>query len=298
MAMTMRKYLFVLIIIALLVSPVFAKIVITAEPIGGNLKYVGSSGVTSYSYDTTEEGRAIQRIMMDVPTGTTVNFVLTYGNGSTVSGALHYFNDGFFQQTSDINLGGETSSYTYVGLQEIGRFYVSGYAKNETDPGVFGNSGFVLFGSTAGASLINNDYVFYEVAGDPVIYKLSVTSTDPITVGVYTNPREEVAAAVSKSVFDIAGEWVDFALSLGDTILNVAISAFKWIKFFFIDHLEMTVALYLAATLAFAARTCRGNPIKMGRQFVKDQQNLFEFILGLWGKLIEIIASFRGIFRI
>lgn len=294
----MRKYLIALILVALIISPVFAKIVITAEPVGDTPEVVAVSGVTTYDYDPSVEGRAIQRISLDVPSGTTVDFTLTYGSGSTVTGTLHYYNDGFYQQTSDITLGPESSSYTYVGLQEIGRIYISGYAKNETEPGVYSDPGFVVFGSTAGLSLINNDFVYYQVTGDPIIYKLSLTSTDPISVAVYTNPRNVVAGVVSKSFFDVANDWVEYALSIGATILEVSQTAFKWIKFFFIDHLDVTVGLYLAGSLAFSARTCRGNPIRMLRQFFKDQVGLFRFILDLWGKLIEIIANFRGIFRI
>jgi hypothetical protein len=296
--MAMRRYLIALILVALLITPAFAKIVITAEPVGGNLETVTVKGVMNYEYDPTAEGRAIQRIGIDVPTGTTVDFTLTYGNGNTVSGTLHYFNDGFFQQTSEIDFGPESSSYTYVGLQEMGRFYVSGYAKNETEPGVYSDPGFVVFGSTAGLSFINNDFVYYQVTGDPVIYKLEIGSNAPVDVAVYTNPRDEVATAASKSFFDIANEWVEYALSIGGTIYDVVTSAFKWIRFFFIDHLAMTVALYIAGSLAFSARACRGNPIRMLRQFFKDQVGLFHFILDLWGKLIEIISSFRSIFRI
>lgn len=282
--------------LVLLIVP-SAAITVTAEPIGTTLETLTEKGVTVFSYDASPEGNAIQRIGIDAPTGTLVSFTLTYGSGSTASGTLHYYNDGFYRQTSDITLGGESSSYTYVGLQEIGRFYVSGYGRNESEPGVW-EKGFLVFGSTAGLSTISNDFVFLPVSGDPVIYKIDVSSNNPVDVAIYYAPRDDVAAATEKSFLDVANEWVQFATGIATTIYGVLTSAFRWIKFFFIDNLGMTISLYIAGSLAIAARRSRGNPITVLRQFFRDQKNLFEFIMSLWERLVNIIAKFRGIFRI
>lgn len=286
----------VLVLLIALALPVSA-VVVTAEPIGTTLETLTEKGITVFSYDASPEGNAIQRMGIDVPTGTTVSYTLTYGSGSTASGTLHYYNDGFFQQTSDISLEGESSSYTYVGLQEIGRFYVSGYGRNETTPGVW-EKGFLVFGSTAGISTISNDFVFLPVSGDPVIYKIDITSNNPVDVAIYYAPRADVAAAAEKSFLDVVNEWVQFATGIATTIYDVVTSAFRWIKFFFIDNLGMTISLYIAGSLAIAARRSRGNPITVLRQFFRDQKNLFEFIMSLWERLVNIVATFRGIFRI
>lgn len=282
--------------IVILVAPA-AAITVTAEPIGTTLQTLTQNGITVFSYDASTDGNAIQRMGIDVPTGTTVSYTLTYGSGSTASGTLHYHNDGFFQQSSEITLEGESSSYTYVGLQEIGRFYVSGYGRNETSPGVW-QKGFLVFGSTAGVSTISDDFVFLPVSGDPVIYKIDISSDNPVDVAIYYAPRGDVADATEKSFLDVANDWVQFATGIASTIYNVLASAFRWIKFFFVDNLGMTIALYIAGSLAIAARSARGNPIRVLRQFFKDQKNLFEFVISLWERLVNIIATFRGIFRI
>ena len=284
-------------LLALIVLPASA-IVITAEPIGGNLKTVLASGETSYEYDATPEGRGIQRVTIDVPTGTQVDFTLTYGDGSTVTGSYYYHNDGFFRQTSEIELGSASSTYTYTGLEQIGRAYITGYAKNETSPDVW-QSGFVIYGSTAGLSTITNDFVFYSITGDPVIYKFQMTSNNPVSgIAIMTNPREEVSAAASKSFVDLINEFVELAVQMAETIAGVITSGFRWLKFFFIDNLGMTVALYIAGSLAIAARTSRGNPIRVLKQFFKDQKALFTFIIEMWGRIVELLANIRGIFRI
>ena len=295
--MTAQRLFAVLALLALIVLPASA-IVITAEPIGGNLKTVLASGETSYEYDATPEGRGIQRVTIDVPTGTQVDFTLTYGDGSTVTGSYYYHNDGFFRQTSEIELGSASSTYTYTGLEQIGRAYITGYAKNETSPDVW-QSGFVIYGSTAGLSTITNDFVFYSITGDPVIYKFQMTSNNPVSgIAIMTNPREEVSAAASKSFLDLINEFVELAVQMAETIAGVITSGFRWLKFFFIDNLGMTVALYIAGSLAIAARTSRGNPIRVLRQFIKDQKGLYTFIIEMWAKIVEILSNIRGIFRI
>lgn len=293
----------VLVILALLILPASA-IVVTAEPLGANLQVITASGETSYEYDASQDGRGIQRISLDVPIGTEVDFTLTYGNGATVTGSYEYSVDlvdpitgtGFV--TSDIELGGETSTYTYFSNSHVGRVYITGYAKNETSPDVW-QSGFVIYGSTAGLSTITNDYVFYPITGDPVIYKFQMTSNNPVTgIAIYTNPRDEVAAAASKSFLDLINEFVELATQMAETIAVVITSGFRWLNFFFIENLGMTVSLYIAGSLAIAARTSRGNPIKVLRQFFKDQKAFFEFIIDMWGKIVQLLADIRGIFRL
>lgn len=295
--MTSTNIFTILIIAFILVIPSATAITVTAEPLGVTLQSHSVNGITQYSFDASPDGKAIQRVGLDVPTGTEVTYIITYGSGSTATGTMHYFNNGFYQQTSEITLEGETSTYTYVGLQEVGRFYVSGYARNETSPGVW-QTGHVIYGSTAGVTALQNDFVFNPISGDPTIYKIQITSTNPINVAVFTAPRADVAAATQKSFLDVMDEWIAFATSLGGTIYGVVTSAVKWTKFFFVDNIGMTIALYITGSLAIAARTSRGNPIKVLKQFLKDQTALYRFIVSMWESIVNIISNFRGIFRI
>jgi hypothetical protein len=50
--------------------------------------------------------------------------------------------------------------------------------------------------------------------------------------------------------------------------------------------------------MVFAAREARGNIAKFLRTWFSDQQKLFRFIIDMWTMLINLIASFRGIFRL
>jgi hypothetical protein len=294
------QYLLGILIILLIVAPASA-IKITAEPLG--VTSTTHDQVTQLTYDGSPEGLGIQRIGIDAPIGTTINFVITYGLGTTVSGSCVYTNSfvdpitGTGYVRSQISLGGETSDYEYFSNNHLGRFYVSGYAVNDTPtPNI---PGFVIYGSTFGLSTIQNDFVFYPVASgsDGVMYKVQITSDKPIKIAIMTNPREQIAEAKSKSLLDQINEWVTFAIQIGGTIKDIGLQTFYWLKFFLWDNLIMTVALYIAITGAMAFGSTK-DVFKAIKKFFGYQRALFEFILSMWQRLIDIIDRFRNIFRL
>ena len=129
------QYLLGILIILLLIAPA-AAIKITAEPLG--VTSTTHEQITVLTYDGSPEGLGIQRVGIDAPIGTTVNFVVTYGSGTTVSGSCIYTNSlvdpitGTGYVKSEISLGGVTSEYEYFSNNHLGRFYVAGYAINDT----------------------------------------------------------------------------------------------------------------------------------------------------------------------
>jgi len=282
-------------LLILLAVPVSASYEITAEPFGTEL--VHWDQVSSITYDASPEGKAIQRLSFDVPTGTTINYTLWYGNGATVSGWMEYHNVGSYQQHTEVAIGGTASGYEYTGLQEIGRIDIVGYAKNKTGEDSYEN-GLIIYDSVFGISDMKA-VVFYPISSSTVstVYKVSWTSNNPVYANAYVNTREAVTEAASKSVLDVISEWVTFAVGMAVTVKDVAISAFYWIKFFFFDNLGMTVALYISISLAYSACTAR-NVFQFFRNFINFQRKLFEFILSLWHLLISIVETFRSIFRV
>lgn len=286
------KPIFIIGILALLlIVPVSADIKITAEPL--NAEEVNYDTTTSLTWDGTSGGLGIQRIGIDAPTGTTVNFTVYYGNGDSVAGWVKYTNDGFYQQASQIYLGGEVSNFHFVGLQEIGRFYVAGYAvQNNTIPGL------VVYGSTAGLSTIQNDYVFYQTStsSDGVMYKIMLASNKPIDVSILTNPRGEVAAANTKGLLEVLNDWVNLALSTSATYLSFLTTFYEVLKFFFWDNLVLTIALYIGLTGAMAFGT--SNDIFAAlKKFFNYQKKFYEFIIGLFNSLIDILNKIANIFK-
>lgn len=278
-------------IFLLLIVPVSADIKITAEPL--NAEEVNYDSTTSLTWDGTSGGLAIQRIGIDAPTGTTVNFTVYYGNGDIVSGWVKYTNNGFYQQASQIYLGGQVSNYHYVGLQEIGRFYVAGYAvQNNTIPGL------VVYGSTAGLSAIQNDYVFYQTStsSDGVMYKIVLTSNKNIDVSILTNPRGEVASVKNKGLLEVLNDWVKLAIEFSQLILDFLWVFFTYLKFFFWDNLLMVIALYIALTGAVAVNQSRDIFAAL-RKFFGYQRTLYEFIIGLFNSLVDILNKMANTFK-
>ena len=284
-------------VLGMIVSPVCALgYEITAEPLGGQIHLVEGK-VSNLSIDVSAKGDAVQRIAVDIGTGTAVNFTLTYGNGATVSGWMEYTNDGFFRQHSEVAIDTDIQGYDYIGLQEIGRIDIVGYARNWTSNTEY-TTGFIVYDSVFGISE-RRAMAYYPVPSisDNVIYKFELTSTKPVAVAYYTNTRENVAKAAATTLLEVINEWVQLAISLAFFVKDTAIALFFWLKFFFWDNLGMTVALYISISMAYAANTSKDIFRFIGK-FFNDQKKLFEFVLSLWTTLVNIIATFRGIFRI
>jgi hypothetical protein len=280
----------------MIVSPVCAQYQISPQPLSGDMVVVPGQ-ITYLLVDVSPDGDAIHKISVDIPTGTTVDFTLTYGNGDTVSGWMKYVNNGFYQQTSEVSIGGDTSTFDYVGMQQIGRIDVVGYARNYTDDTNY-TSGFIVYDTVFGLTQFNA-MAFYEVPdlSSNVIYKFELTSDQPVSVTYYSDTLATVSEYANKSPLEIINEWVAFAVSMASFVYGVVVALFTWIKFFFVDNLLMTVSLYLALTMAYSFG--RAKNMQQGlTKFFRFQRAFFEFILSLWNYLVQILATFRGIFRI
>ena len=241
---TKALLLAILVLSCMIVSPVFALgYEITAEPLGGVLHLVPGR-LTNLSVDVSPEGNAIQRITIDIPTGTTLNFTLWYGAGDTVSGWMAYTNDGFMTQYSEVAIGGDIQGYSYWGIQEMGRVDIIGYARNYTTETEY-TTGIMVYD----ALRISTKYMAYHPVSDlsnNVIYKFEYTSTQPVIVLYYTNTRENVGKAATTTMFEAVNEWVAYALLIGSFVFGLVVALFSWLKFFFIDNLLMTISLYLS----------------------------------------------------
>jgi hypothetical protein len=251
--------------------------------------------VTTYTHDASTEGMKIAQVYFTVPTDSQVDFTLYYGTGSTVSGSMenHHLNP--LQTSTTVTLGGNSSEYSYFDVNYFYDIDLAGYARevNNTE-----NAGFIVSSDSYG--MMDNDLAaFYPVDNIQrnLIYKIVATGTKPFTLEIIDQEPADLQSGVSQTPLGQITAWVNFALGLGSMLIGIVSGLFAWLKFFFIDNLLMTVSLYLAITMAYAAATSK-NIFRFFGKFFNDQRKLFEFILGLWRVLIEIISSFRGIFRI
>jgi hypothetical protein len=297
--MKIHVHIFVLLALLLLagmiVSPVCAiGYEITAEPLGGVLNPVAGK-ITNLTIDMSPTGDAVQRIAVDVGTGTTVNFTLWYGNGATVSGWMEYTNDGFFQQHSEVAIDSDISGYDYIGLQEIGRIDIVGYARNWTSDTQY-TTGFIVYDSVFGVSE-RRAMAYYPVAalGDNVIYKFQLISTKPVAVAYYTNTRENVGRASTLTPIEAGNEWITLALKYSASAIAFLAGLFWIIKFFFVDNLLLIIVLWIAVSMAYSAISSP-NIFVFYKKFFKLQKALLDFVVALWMTLWSIINYLVQIF--
>lgn len=307
----MTKYLFVILALLMFVAiPVSATITITAEPLG--VKWHTFNNVGNLTYDASLDGEGIQRIGVDAPIGTTVTYTLYYSNGSYASGSCQFHDSssifGWGYATSYLSLEGITAEETFFTNNGIGRFYLYGYAKNETGTSTY-EPGIVVAGSTFGITqwgnnqlsdlvFANKDVIFFPTNenGDHVIYKVIIDSTQPVNIAVGTNPRGTVANAVSQSWLDMAWQWINFGLKIGASVLTFATQVYSGLMWLVLNW-QLILALYLGITGAYAFNGT-GTIFTKLKRFFKMQVAFYGFVLGLWESFMNIIAQFRSIFKI
>jgi hypothetical protein len=285
------------------------------EVTGGNIdikQTLYGTGASNWIYNTNPDER-ISIVEFDVPINTHVNFVLTYGTGQTVGGWIDYRPAGPVGLSfSNISLGGDTWGESFIDAQVAGysltkHVQFQSYGVNKTASPVM--PGFTLYAQ--GYGVFSSEVVFYPVENieSNLITGVNIVSTQPIDITVTTNDAERLSEFVRLSVAEYrsnvigdvsntARDWINFGISIISYVYEIAVSLFYWFKFFFVDNLVMTVALYLTVTMAFAARASRGNMAKFLRTWFKDQAGLFRFILELVHSLVNLIGTVRGWFRL
>lgn len=301
----------VMMLVCVIVSPVMARDI---EVTGGNIdisKVLLGTGVTTYTYNADPDER-ISIIEYDIPLNTRVDFTLTYGTGSTVSGWMEYKPaTAFGLSNSTVSLDTDYRTENFVDAQVLGysltkHIQFESYGVNKSASPV--QPGFTLYAQ--GYGLFSQEIVFFPVNNITanMITGVYITSTQNIDVTVNTNKADKLADFITKSVgqyqADIIGgisqtarDWINFAIGIAYLIYYVVTTLVYWLKFFFYDNLGMTIALYLSISMAYSAATSK-SIFRFFGKFFNDQRKLFEFILGMWRFLVELVATFRGIFRI
>jgi hypothetical protein len=253
-----------------------------------------------YAVSFSSEGQIIHGINIQQNIDTITTITLTYGNGSTVSGNVTYLSVTPLTSSYVSTSLGSVVSYgvftdlLQLGQQEFALTYASNISENEAV-----STGFLLYHIQA---LGSNYETYYEVNGfeGNLITSVEISSTNNIDVLIISAPTDVVikdAKYTSYSVDQLGADWIALAVSMASFIYGVVLALFTWLKFFFVDNLLMTVSLYLAITMAYSFG--RAKNMEQGlRKFFKFQRTFFEFIISLWNYLIQIISSFRGIFRI
>ena len=279
----------------------------TAVVNASDIKKVTFTDVTSVGWSDTANSTGIYGIHLDVPQGAIINYTLTYGSGSTVTGSAYYISvypgssiryvemNGYYEQQGFDDLT------WVVGRQE----FIISYASNISDTdGSLISQGFMI----QNPGLIGQNIRAYFPAGDfsqNIITKADIQSNLPMDAVILTAPQDTILKGTGDTSVDwlvMARQWVNLAISIAGQVYNFVMWMLGIIKFFFIDNLLLTLALYLSVTLAYSAMTSvttRGFDVfRFYKQFIGFQRSLLKFMMEIWGYLIQIISQFRDIFRI
>lgn len=285
-----------LVLVGMIVSPVLAESYLPTGDFVLDSTPETFTGIKNITYDASPIGHRISQIEFSCDTDQYINFTLYYGANSTVEGSASNNIVSILPPITQsiVTLNGVSKSYDYIDIQPLFDFYFTGYARgSETNV-----TGFLVY--SAGYGGFDNDLaVFYQVNNIAVntIYRVDISGPQTFTITIRHAPAESVSEGTGKNVLDVINEWVQFAISLGSTLIGFLVGSFYWIKFIFVDNLLLTIALYFSVSMAVAATRSR-DIFQFYRRFLGDQRKLFEFILYLWQALINLIATFRGIFRI
>ena len=294
-----------LVLLGMIVSPVLAATnIVTTGYFPDAIAEIEVDNIYDFTYSVNST-RAISNVQFRAPKGTELNYTFTYGAGNSMSGYITYLPGdvdifGYGEGVTTINIGTSTASRAFVDTGLFRKWEIVGYAREEDDNGTVLSTGYAIYDVSLGIGNIGfqSGFIAYEsVASLQPIESISFTSNKPVWMFIGTSDREEIQAGISRTVLDVANEWITLAISISATILGLAQITFYWLKFIFVDNILITVALYFSVSMAYSAISSR-NIFQFYRRFFKDQKAFFEFILGLWQTLINIISSFRGIFRI
>jgi len=290
----------VLILAGMIVSPVYAstQIVTTGYFPDAEMAFEGDN-LYNFTY-SVNSSQAISNIQFKAPKGTELNYTITYGAGNSLSGYITYLPGdidvfGFGEGVTTINIGESTDTRSFVDTGLIPKWEIVGYAREEDSNGTVLSTGYAIYDVSLGVGF-QSGFIAYQCVEDlQPIESMTFTSNMPVWLFIGTSDRQEIQEGISKTLLDTANEWIQLAIDISWLVLDLVVGLLAWLKFFFVDNLVMTISLYLAITMAYSACTCR-NIFQFFRKFFNDQRKLFEFIIGLWTALVNIISSFRRIF--
>lgn len=265
------------------------------------------TSITALTFDALEQQHAIISVHFKVPSNSHVNFTVYYGTGgASVSGYAENHLTSFYGYTvpytqSTINFNGETKTYTFFDTNPEWDYNLAGYARDDE----LDTAGIIVY--HAGYGSFDNDLAVYMPLSDSnslaqyLITKIEMSSPEPfdvdLTHGTYSAVAESATKTPLEEIPEIAAEIVTFAATIGWAVYDFAVAFFKWLKFFFVDNLGLTVVLYLSLSMAYAASKAR-DIFDFYKRFIGFQRAFYEFLIFLYNGLISLISTFRAIFRI
>jgi hypothetical protein len=289
----------ILLLLLVAVSPAMA--ITTFDKLDAilNAKIEKVSGVKEFTYDSSQIGHAIYRAKFSVPSNSYVNFTLYYGTDKSVVGSAQTTTAWGLTgpvTTSTVTLDGTSKSYTFWDTQPQYDYNIAGYGTDANGT----IKGFAVYSEGYGSW--DNDLAVAYTVTNPVanlIYKIHFSSPKLFDIEYTTAPFNNIAQRIGTTQGNIVNEVLEvvaFATRMFSKVMSMLSSLAYWLDFFFIKNLGLLIAGYFMLSMAFAAKSSRGNPAKFFRRLISDVKALVTFIIELYRIMVEILQSIRKIF--
>ena len=228
------------------------------------------------------EGKAVWSIDTKIPVGTEATFTITQSNGVTTTGSISYQSASFVSNEATIELGGDSKTITYSVIPfSPSPLYVDIWnADNSTKSVRLLKAGYGLING------VYNDFATAEIQKYPIT-QFSIISDSEIEIDYELISASDAGAKLT------AGDeqtWIDAIREYLPMLWGVFTGLIYWLKFLFVDHLVLTVVLYLTGTMAVAANTSR-DIFKFYKTWFRQQAALFNFISSGFSVTISIITQ-------
>ena len=226
--------------------------------------------------------KAIWAIDISAPQGSSGTFVLTLDNGDSVYGtwSYHYTIPPAASMTATIGSGSESETFVSgpVGMQmEIWNGDNVTYARQlKLGFGQFKGIWNKVASTTIGASPIRS---------------YTITSTSEISASQEVISYKEAINSLNPSTGLLNDKGlVSLLTGYSGLIVAVFLSLIYWLKFLFVDHLVLSVSLYMTGTMAYAINTSR-DIFSFYKTWFRQQRAMFEFIASAFATTFQIVTQ-------
>jgi hypothetical protein len=260
----MRKLLFLLCVVALLVVPTMA-----------------------YRYEATApEGQAIYVIQIYSDGGTDGTIYMYQSNGDVTWGGWsysEYTSELIPSRLATVSIGtyANTASTTYTNLAEL---VTNGELIVNFQPAY--SNGSKIRASMGQTKLISDEEVSVSVKSYPIIKFLIVADKDvrpTVRYFSWADAMRDIKPASNDDIFALIKGYWDVAWGIFSTLGY-------WLKFLFWDHLTLTVVLYLTGSMAYYMNTSKDIFVFYTRWF-RGLTGMFHFIANIYSVVISIITQ-------
>ena len=245
-----------------------------------------------YTYTAPSE-KAVTAFSFDCAVGTHGSFILYFKDGNTMTGSFYNEPDTVLWAVSAskgyVEIDGESDTRTNVPADNLKVNVIANPRYLNTTQKLTITGGQIDNAPSIQKSVdgFNSPMMSYSIVTDVPI---EAPQTDMASLAEVTQNLEANDELNVGGVNDLIGLLTAYT----STVVTIFLSLIYWLKFLFVDHLIITVVLYLTGTMAVAANTSR-DIFKFFKTWFKQQVALFNFISNAFATTFQIVTQVAAV---